>query len=154
MLEINAPSLTVAQISASSVVCGTEDIAEEIPESAHVESSGGKGRPWKQPGHLSFCSGGEAQGDNLVSSQQLCLLTRRHRSVPLPVSGDVILGIDLAEYCVLQARFADSIVLVCKALAHPLLVSAQVFVIPKSLPGHMDLIAVILVQAVHVRVRL
>ena len=89
-LEINVPSVTVAQISASSVVCGTGDFAEETPGSVHVESSGREGRPWRQAGLLSSSPPvGEGQGDNYP---------------PLPKPGDAILGIDLAEYQVCCKR--------------------------------------------------
>ena len=70
--------------------------------------------------------------------------------LPLSKPSDAILGLDLAEYCLLQSQFANSVVLVCKALTHPWLVSAQVFVILKCLLDNVGLIAVTLVQGVYI----
>lgn len=66
--------------------------------------------------------------------------------LPLSKPRDMIWGLDPAEYCSPQSQFANGIVLVCKALTHPWLVSAQVFVILKCLLDNMGLIAVTLVQ--------
>jgi len=48
LLESSGPSLPIAQISASSVVGGTEGFAGETLGSAHAEPADGEGKPWKE----------------------------------------------------------------------------------------------------------